>query len=51
MWTGFHGPSELLSSSYKELEQHPLLGDIDAALCLHHADDADHKHVFFFLVR
>ncbi|XP_062312189.1 hemopexin-like [Osmerus eperlanus] len=49
MWTGFHGPTELLSTSYKELEQHPLLGDIDAALCLHHADDADHKHVFFFL--
>uniref|UniRef100_A0A8C5C128 Hemopexin-like n=1 Tax=Gadus morhua TaxID=8049 RepID=A0A8C5C128_GADMO len=48
MWRGFHGPSELINGSYKELiEQHAELGKINAALSMI-AEDSD-KHVFFLL--
>ena len=52
MWRGFSGPSEFINGSYKELEEHHAhLGNIDAAICLHHSgDDREHKHVYFFLV-
>jgi len=50
MWRGFSGPSEWVNASYKELEEHHAhLGNIDAAICLHQADDKEHKHVYFFL--
>ena len=49
MWRGFHGPSELINGSYKELiEQHAELGKINAALSMIAADSD--KHVFFLLV-
>jgi len=50
MWTGFHGPAEWINGSFKELEEHHAhLGLIDAAICLHHSGDEDHKHMFFFM--
>uniref|UniRef100_A0A4W5KIL5 Hemopexin n=1 Tax=Hucho hucho TaxID=62062 RepID=A0A4W5KIL5_9TELE len=49
MWAGFHGPSELINGSYKELDEHHHLGHIDAAFCLHQPNDEDHLHTYFFL--
>ncbi|KAK6309530.1 hypothetical protein J4Q44_G00194110 [Coregonus suidteri] len=49
MWSGFHGPSELINGSYKELDDHHHLGHVDAAFCLHQPNDEDHLHTYFFL--
>ncbi|KAL0985520.1 hypothetical protein UPYG_G00157950 [Umbra pygmaea] len=49
MWIGFHGPSELINASYKEVDDYRHLGNIDAAFSLHQPDAKNHQHTFFFL--
>ncbi|KAK0154430.1 Hemopexin [Merluccius polli] len=47
MWRGFHGPSELIKGSFKELMEQQ--GPINAVLS-QDTEDAD-KHLFFLMVR
>ncbi|KAI1899077.1 hypothetical protein AGOR_G00057760 [Albula goreensis] len=49
LWRGFHGDSEPLNSSFKEMDDHHHLGHVDAAFRMHHEDNPnEHDHIFFF---
>ncbi|KAG5833760.1 hypothetical protein ANANG_G00279300 [Anguilla anguilla] len=49
LWRGFHGPSQLLNSSFQEIDDSHHLGHVDAAFRMHHEDGSEpHDHIFFF---
>ncbi|XP_036396350.1 hemopexin-like [Megalops cyprinoides] len=48
LWKGFHGPSELLNSSFQEMDSHHHLAHVDAAFRMHQEDHEDHDHIFLF---
>lgn len=51
MWKGFQGPAQLVSESFKEIDNIPNIGHIDAAFRMHNnANPDDHDRIHFFLV-
>lgn len=51
MWKGFQGPAQLVSESFKEIDDIPNIGHIDAAFRMHNsANPDDHDRIYFFLV-
>lgn len=51
MWKDFHGPAQRVSESYKEIDDIPNSGRIDAAFRMNNnANPDDHDHIYFFLV-
>lgn len=52
MWKDFQGPAQLVSESFKEIDDIPNIGQIDAAFRMHNnANPDDHDRIYFFLVR
>lgn len=51
MWKDFHGPAQLVSESFKEIDDIPNTGRINAAFRMHNkANPDDHDRIYLFLV-
>lgn len=51
MWKGFQGPAQLVSESFKEIDDIPNIGHTDAAFRMHNsANPDDHDRIYLFLV-
>lgn len=52
VWKDFRGPAQLVSESFKEIEDILNTGRISAAFRMHNtANPGDHDRVYLFLVR
>ncbi|TNM94220.1 hypothetical protein fugu_002396 [Takifugu bimaculatus] len=50
MWKDFHGPAQLVSESFKEIDDIPNAGHISAAFRMHNkANPDDHDRIYLFL--
>lgn len=51
MWKDFHGPAQLVSESFKEIDDIPNTGRINAAFRMHNkANPDDHDRIYLFQV-